>query len=443
MLPIQTISALHEAESFFARLAARAEPGEGEGAISASVAAILSDVKTSGLEALVAYTRRFDAPQFCEADFAVPPDALERAAASVPQEDAEVIAAAAANIRRFHEAQKERSWFQTREDGTVLGQMVLPVERAGLYVPGGRGGATPLISSLLMNAIPAQIAGVAQIAVVSPPRADGSVNPYILAAAHLLGLTEVYAAGSAWAVAALAYGAGPLRPVDVIAGPGNIHVATAKRLLIGVVGIDMIAGPSEVCIVADATADPVWVAADMLSQAEHDPQAASVLITVDEALARSVAEELQRQTAELPRKDIAEASLAQYGALIHAPDPRLAMELANAMAPEHLELLVADPWELLPLVRHAGAVFMGRHSAEPFGDYFAGPNHVLPTMGTARFSSALSVQTFCKKTSVIAASAAFARESAGAVARLARIEALEGHARSALCRAKEEPARRS
>lgn len=436
MLPIQTITGLHEAKNFLACLASRAEPGEGDAPVSASVAAILSHVRARGLEALVAYTRRFDAPQFTEADFVVPSSALEGAAASIPQEDAEVIAAAAANIRRFHEAQKERSWLQTREDGAILGQMVLPVERAGLYVPGGRGGTTPLISSLLMNAIPAQVAGVAQIAVVSPSRADGSINPYILATAHLLGLTEIYASGSAWAVAALAYGAGDLRPVDVIAGPGNIYVTTAKRLLIGTVGIDMIAGPSEICIVADATADPAWAAADMLSQAEHDPLASSVLITTEEEIARSVAAELLRQAADLPRRDIAEASLSRYGAIIHVPDSRLAMDLANAIAPEHLELLVADPWGLLPLVRHAGAVFMGHHSAEPLGDYFAGPNHVLPTMGTARFSSALSVQTFCKKTSVIAASAAFAHENAEAVARLARIEALEAHARSALCRAK-------
>lgn len=434
MLPIHVLSGLREAGDILARLAARAEPADGATPVTASVAAILADVKQRGLAALVEYTRRFDAPGFREEQFAVPPEALARAAASIPKDDARVIADAAANIRRFHEAQKERSWFQTREDGAVLGQMVLPVDRAGLYVPGGQGGMTPLISSLLMNAVPAQVAGVPEIAVISPPQSDGGINPHILATAHLLGISEIYASGSAWAVAALAYGAGLLRAVDVIAGPGNIYVATAKRLLIGTVGIDMIAGPSEICIVADASANPAWAAADMLSQAEHDPLASSVLITTDEALARAVAGELRRQTAQLPRAGIAEASLTHYGAILCVPDLGTAMELANAIAPEHLELLVDDPWSLLPLVRHAGAVFMGHYSAEPLGDYYAGPNHVLPTMGTARFSSALSVQTFCKKTSVIAASPAFARGSAEAVARLARLEALEGHARSALCR---------
>ena len=434
MLPIQRLSGMQDAKDILARLAARAEPEDGGAPVAATVSAILADVRARGLDALVDYTRRFDAPDFSADAFAVPPEELPRAAASIPREDATAIADAAANIRRFHEAQKERSWFQTREDGAVLGQMVLPVDRAGLYVPGGRGGATPLISSLLMNAIPAQVAGVREIAVISPPMPDGGINLHILATAHLLGISEVYASGSAWAVAALAYGAGPLRPVDVIAGPGNIYVATAKRLLIGTVGIDMIAGPSEVCIVADKSADPAWAAADMLSQAEHDPLASSVLIATDETFAAAARAELERQTALLPRKDIAEASLGRYGAILCVPDLGLAMELANAIAPEHLELLVGDPWALLPLVRHAGAVFMGHYSAEPLGDYFAGPNHVLPTMGTARFSSALSVQTFCKKTSVIAASAGFARESAGAVARLARLEALEAHARSALCR---------
>ena len=433
MLPIHAISGLPEAAAILGRLAARGDADAGT-PVTASVAAILADVKERGLAALVEYTRRFDAPEFSEERFALPPEALARAAAAIPKEDARVIADAAANIRNFHEAQKERSWFQTRDDGAVLGQMVLPVDRAGLYVPGGQGGLTPLLSSLLMNAIPAQVAGVSEIAVISPPRADGGINPYILATAHMLGISEVYASGSAWAVAALAYGAGPLCPVDVIAGPGNIYVATAKRLLIGTVGIDMIAGPSEVCIVADASANPAWAAADMLSQAEHDPLASAVLIAADENLARAVAGELEKQTAELPRADIARASLTGYGAIFSVPDLATAMELANAIAPEHLELLVDDPWALLPLVRHAGAVFMGHYSAEPLGDYFAGPNHVLPTMGTARFSSALSVQTFCKKTSVIAASAAFARGGAEAVARLARLEALEGHARSALCR---------
>jgi histidinol dehydrogenase len=312
--------------------------------------------------------------------------------------------------------------------------MVVPVDRAGLYVPGGTGGSTPLLSSLLMNVIPAQVAGVPELAVVSPPRRDGTINEHLLATAHLLGIREVYAAGSAWAVAGLAFGAGALRPVDVIAGPGNIFVSIAKRMLIGHVGIDMIAGPSEICVIADATANPAWVAADLLSQAEHDPLASAVCLCTDPATAQAIARETDRQCALLPRKDIAEAALTKYSAVIAVPDMETALNIANRIAPEHLELLVDDPWALLPKVRHAGAIFMGRFSPEVVGDYFAGPNHVLPTMGTARFSSGLSVETFCKKSSIIAASPGFIRASADAMARLARLEGLEAHARSALCR---------
>jgi histidinol dehydrogenase len=361
---------------------------------------------------------------------AIPPDALRRAAEGIPEEDAAVIREAARRIRAFHEAQKENSWFQTAPDGVILGQMVTPVARAGLYVPGGQGGETPLISSLLMNAVPALIAGVNEIAVVSPPRADGTLSPHILAAAHILGITEVYAAGSAWAIAALAYGAGPIKAVDLIAGPGNIWVTTAKRLLLGRVGIDMLAGPSEICIIAGRGADPAWIAADMLSQAEHDALASAVCITPDDALAERVQAELERQLALLPRAETAKHSLADWGALVLVPDISRAVAVANAIAPEHLELCIGDPWAILPLIRNAGAVFMGHHTAEPVGDYFAGPNHVLPTMGTARFASALSVHTFCKKISVLSITAAFTDKHGADIARLARLERLEAHARA-------------
>jgi histidinol dehydrogenase len=440
-----TIAALSEAEAFLRGLALRPglspESGE-EGradaengqSVEASVAGILADVRLRGLPALVEYTRRFDAPEFSPACFAVPADALAAAAAAVSSDDMAVIREAAANIRFFHEAQKEASWFLPRPDGTMLGQMTMAVDRAGLYVPGGKGGDTPLISSLLMSAVPAQVAGVAEIAVVSPPRSDGTVSPYILAAAEFLGIREVYAAGSAWAIGALAYGAGPLRPVDVIAGPGNIFVTTAKRLLIGVVGIDMLAGPSEICIIADASADPAWIAADMLSQAEHDSLASAVCICTDKTVGEAASRALERQCDELPRAAIARESLQQYGAIIVVPDMDTALRLADRICPEHLELLVNDPWPLLPRIRHAGAIFMGHYSPEALGDYFAGPNHVLPTMGTARFASALSVSTFCKKTSLIAAGREFAASGAESIARLARLEGLEAHARSALCR---------
>ena len=359
---------------------------------------------------------------------------LEQAARDIPAESLDCIKQAADNIRAFHEAQKDRSWFLTRDDGTILGQKIEAVDRAGLYVPGGRGGNTPLISSLLMTAIPAQAAGVREIAVVTPPRADGTLNPHILAAAHLLGVHEIYRMGGAWAIAALAYGTETVAPVDVIAGPGNIWVTTAKRLVQGRVGIDMIAGPSEVLVLADDSANPEWLAADMLSQAEHDALASAICITDNEALAHAVIAELERQSATLPRADIVRKSLADWSAVVLVPDMDAAIALANRVAPEHLEVLMREPWSVLPRIRHAGAVFLGPYAPEPLGDYFAGPNHVLPTLGTARFSSALSVQTFCKRTSIIAASPAFAAANADAVARLARMEQLEAHARSMECR---------
>lgn len=410
-----------------------ADRGNPDQNVEADVRAMLDAVRKDGDEAVLGYVRRFDCPAM-QPPLRVSPEALEQAAASLPAESLGCIREAADNIRAFHEAQKDRSWFLTRDDGSILGQKISPVDRAGLYVPGGRGGDTPLISSLLMTAIPAQVAGVAEIAVVTPPRADGTLNPHILAAAHLLGIREIYRMGGAWAIGALAYGTESVAPVDVIAGPGNIWVTTAKRLVQGRVAIDMIAGPSEVLILADASANPAWIAADMLSQAEHDALASAICLTDDETLARAVFGELDRQSAALPRADIVRKSLADWSAVVLTPDMDAAVALANRVAPEHLEVLTADPWALLPRIRHAGAAFLGPYSPEPLGDYFAGPNHVLPTLGTARFSSALSVQTFCKRTSVIAASRAFAAASADAVARLARMERLEAHARSMECR---------
>lgn len=413
----------------------RRNPGA---SVESAVRAILDDVRVRGDEALLEYTRRFDCAAF-EPPMRLSEMEIARSAASVSPEQREYIGDAARNIRRFHEAQREKSWFETLPDGSILGQRVLPVDSVGLYVPGGQGGSTPLISSLLMNAIPAQVAGVRRIAVCTPPRADGSIAPAILAAAHLLDIEEVYRVGGAWSVAALAYGTPSLPAVDVIAGPGNIYVATAKRLLQGVVGIDMIAGPSEVLILADSTARPDWVAADMLSQAEHDPLAAALCLTTDAQLGERIREELDNQCASLPKAQTAAKSLLDWGAVITVPNMDVAVAVANMIAPEHLELCVRDPWALLPGIRHAGAVFMGHHCPEPVGDYFAGPNHVLPTLGTARFSSALSVQTFCKKTSIVATSAAFLQDSREAIAALARMEGLEAHARSAEIRGQRSP----
>ena len=399
------------------------------GDIETAVLEILHSVREKGDEALVAYTRRFDCPEF-NLPLRVQKQDIARSAASVPVESREQISAAAANIRAFHEAQVEKSWFQTKPDGTFLGQRVLPVDAVGLYVPGGQGGNTPLISTLLMNAIPAQVAGVPRLAVCTPPRQDGSINPHLLAAAHLLDIDEIYRIGGAWSIAAFAYGTQSIPPVDVIAGPGNIHVTTTKRLVQGKVAIDMLAGPSEVVILADASAKVPWIAADMLSQAEHDPMASAICITSDSRLAGALQTELDRQCAELPRADIAAQSLNDWGGIIITPDMALAADIANAIAPEHLEICTRDPWTLMPRIRHAGAIFLGQHTPEAVGDYFAGPNHVLPTMGTARFASALSVQTFCKKSSIIAASSAFLAQNTTAIASLARIEGLEGHARS-------------
>lgn len=407
-------------------LQGRHNPGEG---VDLAVREILDAVREKGDDALVDYTRRFDCPDFAP-PLRVSEQEMARAAASVSIESREQISGAAANIRAFHEVQLEKSWFQTRPDGSILGQRVLPVDAVGLYVPGGQGGNTPLLSSLLMNAIPAQVAGVPRLAVCTPPRNDGSVDPHILAAAHLLDIEEVYRVGGAWSIAALAYGTSSVAPVDVIAGPGNIYVTTAKRLVQGTVGIDMIAGPSEVLIIADSSANAAWLAADMLSQAEHDPLASAICVTDDARLAGEVQQELEKQCVVLPRAQTAARSLMDWGAIVVVPNLNVAVGVANRVAPEHLELCVRDPWAVLPHIRHAGAVFMGQHSPEAVGDYYAGPNHVLPTLGTARFSSALSVQTFCKKTSIVAASPAFLLQNSTAIAALARLEGLEAHARS-------------
>lgn len=394
-----------------------------------AVRAIVGAVRSSGDDALVEYTRKFDCPDFAP-PLRVSGQEIARAAASVSVEHRELIASAAANIRAFHEAQGEKSWFITRPDGSILGQHVSPVDAAGLYIPGGQGGNTPLVSSLLMNAIPAQVAGVSRLAVCTPPREDGRVNPHILAAAHLLDIEEVYRVGGAWSIAAMAYGTQSILPVDVIAGPGNVFVTAAKRLVQGTVGIDMLAGPSEVLVVADSSANPAWIAADMLSQAEHDPLASALCITDDPRLADSLLQALQAQCADLPRASIALRSLEDWGGIIVVPNLSVAVAVANMIAPEHLEICTRDPWAILPHIRHAGAIFLGQHCPEAVGDYFAGPNHVLPTLGTARFSSALSVQTFSKRSSVLSVSPSFLQDNTDAIAAFARLEGLEAHARS-------------
>jgi len=342
----------------------------------------------------------------------------------------ETLALAIERIQGFHEREMEDSWMQTRENGTIVGRLVRPVDAAGLYVPGGQGGSTPLVSSVLMNGIPAGIAGVGRRIMLTPPNRQGKISQHLLVAAQEIGITEIFKAGSAWGIAALAYGTETIPAVDVIVGPGNQFVTEAKAQVSGQVRIDMIAGPSEVLIVADGSAKASHVAADMLAQAEHDPMALAIVVTTEEALAGKILVELERQLANLSRQEIARQSLTDRGVILIADSLDTAIELANAIAVEHLELMIGDPWAQVPRIRHAGAIFLGHHTPEAAGDYLAGPNHVLPTMGTARFSSALGVETFLKKSSIISYSAQALREDADHIRLLATLEGLTAHAAS-------------
>ncbi len=399
-----------------------------------TVAEILEQVRTAGDEAVLDYCRRFDAPEMSLSALRVTAGELREAYEKVDSDFLATLQAAITRITGFHRREMEDSWLQTRDDGSIVGRLVRPVDSAGLYVPGGRGGSTPLVSSVLMNGIPAGIAGVARRVMVTPPDSGGTVSPHLLVAAQEIGITEIYKVGSAWAIAALAFGTATIPRVDVIVGPGNQYVAEAKSQVAGVVRIDMIAGPSEVLIVADSTANPASVAADMLAQAEHDPQALAVLVTTDAVLAGLVPAELERQLAGLSRREIARQSLAQRGVILVAADLAEAIELANAIAIEHLELMIADPWAQIPHIRHAGAIFLGHHTPEAAGDYLAGPNHVLPTMGTARYASALGVETFLKKSSLISYSPKALEGDADHIRRLAGLEGLTAHAASVTVR---------
>ncbi|MDR3554215.1 MAG: histidinol dehydrogenase [Syntrophobacteraceae bacterium] len=398
--------------------------------IEARVMEIIKAVKAEGDAAVMRYVRRFDAPGLKDGQLKVSEEEIEAACCEVDADFLSIIRTAIRNIEEFHKRQLRYSHFSTTPDGTFIGQTVRPVRAAGVYAPGGLGGQTPLISSVLMNVIPASLAGVSDIALITPPRKDGSINPFLLAAAREVGVGRIYRAGSAWGVAALAYGTESIRSVDVIAGPGNIYVALAKKLLSGEVGIDMIAGPSEILVLADASARADYIAADLLSQAEHDAMASSVCITTEEKLASEICAELSRQLPALPRAETAAASLDRYGALFVVREMEEAFELANRIAPEHLELHLKEPFLWLGKVENAGAVFIGDYTPEPVGDYFAGPNHVLPTAGAARFASALGVDDFLKKTSVIAYSRTAFERDAQSIIRLAELEGLTAHAGS-------------
>lgn len=395
---------------------------------------IVRAVKERKDKAVIEYVRKFDAPDLSIQQLQVSTGELREAHQNVTEEFKETLRKAIDRIHSFHEREMEDSWLQTREDGTIVGRLVRPVDSAGLYVPGGKSGSTPLVSSVLMNGIPAAIAGVNRRVMVTPPGSDGTVNPYLIVAAQEIGITEIYKTGSAWAIAALAYGTETIPRVDVIVGPGNQYVTEAKRLVSGMVRIDMIAGPSEVLIVADQTAEPANIAADMLAQAEHDPLALPVLITIGDGLIKDVLQELERQLPLLSREKIARTSLVNRGIILIADDLEEAIEAANSIAIEHLELMIADPWAQIPYIRHAGAIFLGHHTPEAAGDYFAGPNHVLPTMGTARFASALGVEIFLKKSSIISYSAKALAADSNHIQRLARLEGLDAHASSVAVR---------
>lgn len=405
------------------QLAARS--GEVDRQVTAAVTAIVDAVRTKGDQAVKEYTRQFDG---VETDLT--PISREKLGELAQACDAEIYEAfqrAADNIRDFHRRQLQQSWLTTREDGTILGQRIRGLDRVGIYVPGGTA-AYP--SSVLMNAIPARIAGVKEIVMVTPPPKNGGFNADVMAAAYIAGVDRVYLCGGAQAVAALAYGTASIPKVDKIVGPGNIFVATAKRLTYGQVDIDMIAGPSEILILADETAEPAYLAADLMSQAEHDALASAILLTDSEQIARQALAELEKQVVTLPREEIIRRSLRDYGAVIVCRDLDEAVEFANQLAPEHLEVMCREPMEYVGRLDNAGSVFLGKYSPEPLGDYYAGPNHVLPTSGTARFFSPLSVDSFVKKSSFIYYNRPALEQAKDDIMAIAHAEGLDAHANS-------------
>ena len=400
--------------------------------VSDIVADIIADVRKNGDAAVLAYNRKFDGCDLTALE--VSEEEIQQAFEAVEPKFLEILRSAAENIRTFHSKQVRNSFVISEKDGVITGQKVTPIEKVGLYVPGGTA-AYP--STVLMDSIPAQIAGCDKIVMVTPPNKEGKINPVILAAAKIAGVTNIYKVGGAQAVAALAYGTESIPKVDKIVGPGNAFVAEAKKQVFGMVSIDMIAGPSEILVVADGNSNPAHVAADLLSQAEHDKNASAVLVTDSVELANAVSDELERQIPLLPRAEIARISIDNNGKIIVAEDLRTAIEISNEIAPEHLELMVDDPFDYLAEVRNAGSIFMGRNCPEALGDYYAGPNHTLPTSGTARFSSPLSVDDFVKKSQFTYYTKSALGKVAQDVAYFARQEGLEAHARSAAIRSED------
>ena len=391
------------------------------------VQSIIDDVKENGDEAIFRLTRQFDGAEISASNIRVTAAEIEEAYTRVDPGLIEVIRRAIANIRSYHEKQKRNSWFDSTAEGTLLGQKITPLASTGVYVPGGKA-AYP--SSVLMNIIPAKVAGVEKIVMVSPPGKDGKLNPGTLVAANEAGADEIYKVGGAQAIAALAYGTESVPKTDKIVGPGNIYVALAKKAVYGFVSIDSIAGPSEVLVIADETANPRWVAADLLSQAEHDELASAILVTTSEVVAKKVAEEIDGFLNILSRSNIIRSSLDNYGHILIAQNLDEAIEIANEIASEHLEIVTKDPFEVMTKIRNAGAIFIGEYSSEPLGDYFAGPNHILPTNGTAKFFSPLSVDDFVKKSSIIYYSRQALKRDADDIITFAEAESLTAHANS-------------
>ena len=397
------------------------------GSYEATVADIVNDVRVRGDEALCAYTERFDHCRLTKDTMRVTREEMEEAYAQVDDEFIRVMKASAANIRAYHEKQLRTSWFDAKPDGTILGQRILPLATAGIYVPGGKA-AYP--SSLLMNAVTARVAGVERILICTPPGKDGKVVPATLVAADICGIDEIYKCGGAQAIAAMAFGTDTIPKVEKITGPGNIFVALAKKAVFGYVSIDSIAGPSEILVLADESANPRYIAADLLSQAEHDEMASAILITTDRTLAEAVSAEVDAFTQTLSRKEIIQKSLDDYGYILVADNMEDAISAVNEIASEHLEILTRNPFEVMTKVRNAGAIFLGEYSSEPLGDYYAGPNHVLPTNGTAKFFSPLNVDDFMKKTSIISYSQEALARAHKDIELFAEKEGLTAHANS-------------
>lgn len=430
------ITYFKDIDSIIEKLKSREENSSDK--IKNSVTEIIDDVKMNGKSAIVKYTRKFDCKDFSETDIFVTQEEIDNAYIQVDEEFLTAIKEAYKNIYSFHSKQKRNSWGEFYSEGEYLGMKISPLERVGLYVPGGMGGKTPLVSSVLMCGVPAKVAGVKDIIISTPCNNEKKVNPYLLVTADIIGIETIIKSGSAWGVAGLAYGFDKFKKVDKIVGPGNMYVTEAKKQLFGKIDIDMIAGPSEILIIGDEKAKPKYLAADFLSQAEHDTMAASILITNNKEIAEKTKMEIEKQLNRLKRKEIAEKSVENFGMIIVVEKIQDAFDISNEIAPEHLELQIENPFENISKIKNAGAIFLGENSPEPVGDYFAGPNHVLPTNMTSKFYSPLNVDDFIKKTSIIYYPKDKLQKNGNMITKIADVEGLDAHANSIKIRLEDE-----